>query len=90
MPTLTPGGTPRSFGISSFTESTTPTVFAPGCLFTRMNTARSPSTRTTAVCVSCESMTYPRSFTWTGTAFAPTLRTTMSSIGFTSWNWLFV
>jgi hypothetical protein len=76
--------------ISAFTWSTTVTVFAPGCLVTRRNTDRSPSTRTIAVCVSFESATVPTSFTWMGTPVAPVFLTTMSSIGATSLNWLFV
>ncbi len=77
-------------GTSARTWSTTATVFAPGCLLTRMKTPRVPSIRTMAVCVSCESTTYPRSLTWIGTPLAPVLRTTMSSIGRTSRNWLLV
>ncbi len=79
-----------TFGMSSRTWSTTVTVFAPGCLLTRMKTPRAPSIRTTAVCVSCESTTYPRSLMWIGTPLPPDLRTTMSSIGWTSRNWLLV
>jgi hypothetical protein len=79
-----------SLGISPFTWSTTAAVFAPGCLLTRRNTARSPLTRTIAVCFSAESSTEPRSFTWIGTPLGPLLRTTMSCIGWTILNWLFV
>jgi hypothetical protein len=50
--TLTPGGTPRSFGMRARTWSTTSTVLPPGCLFTLRYTARSPLTRTTDCWVS--------------------------------------
>ena len=83
-PIFTPGGTRSSFGRMARTPSTTSIVFAAGCLLTRRYTARSPSTRTMLVCCSDESSTYPRSRTRTGTS--PTLRTTMSSMGLTSWN----
>ena len=82
--TLTPGGTPSRPGTVRRTASTTSTVLAPGCLFTRRYTARSPLTRTMDCWVSAESSTRPRSRTRTG--LPSTRRTTMSSIGSTTEN----
>lgn len=86
--TRTPAGTPSGFGTAALTASTSSTVLAPGCLFARRDTARSPFTRTMDCWVSQESSTRPTSRTRMGVPL--TRRMTMPSTGSTTENWLLV
>ena len=80
---------PIILGSARRSASTTSTVLAVGCLFTRRYTDRWPSVCTMFVWMSEESVTVPRSFTRTGVPSGVAFTIT-SLIGSTVLNWLFV
>ena len=89
MPSFTLGGMPTIVGRALRSASTTSTVLAMGCLFTRRYTALVPSVLTMLVCMSDESVTVPTSRTRTGLPCWLTFTIT-SRIGSTVRNWLLV